>query len=99
MFSAYSIQRFTVLLSKDHTRAVIHKVRAADPADEKLRQFAARLREPVMVTTERFGKVVMNPLTGCFEARVKWNRKTVELLLSREEDGGIGEAIKTAESL
>lgn len=68
-------------------------------ADEALGQFAARLRKPVVVTTERFGQAVMSPLIGWFEAKVKWNRKTVELHLEPGEDGAIGDAIKTAESL
>lgn len=98
-FPAYSIQRFSVLLSNDHLRAVVDKVLAPEPADEGLRQFAERLREPVVVSTQRFGQVAMNPLIGWFEAKVKWNRKTVELHLVPGEDGGIGEAINTAERL
>jgi hypothetical protein len=98
-FPAYSIQRFSVLLSKEHTRAVVEKVLAAEPVDETLRQFAERLREPVVVSTARFGDVVMNPLIGWFEGKVKWDRKTVELHLEPGEDGSIADAIKTAENL
>jgi hypothetical protein len=98
-FPAYSIQRFSVLLSKDHMRAVVDKVLASEPADERLRQFAEKLREPVVLTTERFGQLVMNPLVGWFEAKVNWNRMVVELRLESGEDGDIDDAIKTAESL
>jgi hypothetical protein len=98
-FPTFSIQRFSVLLSKDHMRAVVDKVLTAEPADETLRQFSERLREPVVVSTARFGEVVMNPLTGWFEGKVKWNRTTVELRLEPSEDGGVADAIQTAERL
>jgi hypothetical protein len=98
-FPAYSIQRFSVLLTKDHMRAVVEKGLAAEPADETLHQFAQRLREPVVVSTERFGQAVMNPLIGWFEGKVKWNCKTIELHFEPGDDGGISDAIKTAESL
>lgn len=98
-FPAYTIQRFSVLLSKDHTRAVVEKLLAAEPADELLRQFAERLREPVVVSTVRFGQVTMNPVIGWFGAKVKWNRKTIELHLDPDEEGDIGNAVKTAENL
>src|SRR6516165_6073338 len=37
-FPAYSIQRFSVVLSTDHGRAVVEEVLSAEPADEALRQ-------------------------------------------------------------
>jgi hypothetical protein len=98
-FPAYTIQRFSVLLTKDHMRAVVETVFAAETADGTLRQLAERLREPVVVSTDRFGQVTMNPLIGWFEGKVKWNRKTIELHLERDEDGGIAYAINTAENL
>ena len=98
-FPAYSIQRFSVLLSQDHTRAVLEKVLAAEPTDETLRQFAERLREPVVVSAGRLGQFIMNPQIGWFEGKVQWNRKAIELHLEPDDDGGIAGAIKTAESL
>jgi hypothetical protein len=98
-FPAYSIQRFSVLLSKDHGRAVVEVVLAAEPVDETLRQFSEQLREPVVVSTARFGDLVMNPLLSWFEGKARWNRKDVELHLEPGEDGSIADAIKTADSL
>lgn len=98
-FPAYSIQRFSVLLSENHLRAVVDKVLTAEPVDETLRQISERLRERVVVLTDRFGEVVMNPEIGWFEGKVKWNRKTVGLHLEPGEDGGIADAIQTAECL
>ncbi len=98
-FPAYSIQNFSVLLTKDRTRAVVAEVLPARPEDETLRQLARRLREPVVVATARFGEVTMNPLNGRFEGKAKWNRKAVELHFEPGDDGGISGAIRTAEGL
>jgi hypothetical protein len=98
-FPPYSIQRFSVLLSKPHTRAVVEKVLDSEPVDETLRQFAERLREPIVVSTDRFGDVVMNPLIGWFEGKAEWNRKPIALHLEPGEGGGIADAIETARAL
>jgi hypothetical protein len=98
-FPAYSIQRFSVLLSKDHGRAVVEKVLTAEPVDETLRYFSERLREPVVVSTACFGDLVLNRELGWFEGRAKWNYKEIMLNLDPDEDGNIAGAIKTAESL
>src|SRR5262249_12309958 len=96
---AYSIQRFSVLLSKDHHRAVVEKVLRANRRDETLRQLAQRLQEPVVVSTRRFGDLVLDRQLDWFEGTVKWNRKEVRLYLQRDDDGGIARAIETAETL
>src|SRR5207245_7948216 len=51
-FPSYSIQRFSVLLSKDQTRAVMEKVLTIGRPDEALLSFSERLREPVVLSTE-----------------------------------------------
>jgi hypothetical protein len=98
VFPDYSIQRYSALLSKDHRRAVVERVLAVadDPA---LRQIAERLREPVVVFTEQFGPLVLNPLTRRFEGTVNWNRKIVPLSLVADADGSIAGAVETAARL
>lgn len=98
-FPDYSIQRFSVLLSEDHRRAVVEKVLTADRRDKTLRQLSERLQEPVLVSTRRFGDLVLNRKLHWFEGKAKWNRHEVMLYLEPDEDGGIAGAIKTAESL
>jgi hypothetical protein len=98
-FPAYSIQRFSVILSRDQIRAVVDRVLAVELVDNALHQFSQRLREPVVVSAGRFGDVVLNPLIGWFEAEVQWNRKTVELHLMPGVDGSLVDALKTAERL
>ena len=97
-FRDYSIQRFSVLLSKDHRRAVVESV-LAPPEDADLRHLAERLREPVVVTTEPFGKLTMNPLTRLFEGTMKWNRKKIGLTLETDDEGSVSGAIETAARL
>ena len=96
---AFSIQRLSVLLSKDQTRAVVEKVLTIEAPDASLLSLSDRLRIPVVVSTERFGDVVLNPTIGWFEGKAKWNRKTIELQFNKGEDDGIAGAIETAETL
>lgn len=98
-FPAYSVQRFLVLLDKDHTRAILAEVLKPEDADGSLHRFSERLRTPVVVSTKHFGDCVMDPLTGLFETTAKWNRRNVKLSLGPDSDGGIAGAIQTAEAL
>jgi hypothetical protein len=98
-FPDYSIQCFSVLLSEDHRRAVVEKVLTADQRDKTLRLLSERLQEPVVVSTRRFGDLVLNRKLDWFEGKAKWNRREVMLHLDPDEDSGIAGAIKTAESL
>jgi hypothetical protein len=52
-----------------------------------------------VVSTEQFGDLVMNPTIGWFEGKRRWNDKLIDVSFETSEDGGIGDAIKTAESL
>jgi hypothetical protein len=87
------------LLSKDHHRAVVEKVLAANRRDKTLRQLAERLQEAVVVSTRRFGDLTLNRELDWFEGKAKWNRKEVKLHLERDADGGIAGALRTVESL
>jgi hypothetical protein len=98
-FPDYSIQRFSVLLSEDHQRAIVEKALAVDRHDQTLRQLSERLQEPVVVSTRRFGDLVLNRKLNWFEGKAKWGRREVRLHLDPDEDGGIAGAIQTAESL
>lgn len=98
-FPDYSIQRFSVLLSDDHRRAVVEKVLTSDLWDETLRQLSEQLQVPVVVSTRRFGDLILNRKLHWFEGKAKWNGQEVLLHLDPDEDGGIAGALKTAESL
>jgi hypothetical protein len=98
-FPAYSIQRFSVLLSKDQTRAVVERALTIDTPDEALRLLSDRLRQPVIISTERFGDLVLNPRVDWFEGKARWNGKTISISFERDENKAIDDAVETAERL
>jgi hypothetical protein len=98
-FPEYLIQRFSVLLSEDHRHAIVEKALAADLQDKTLRQLSERLQVPVVVSTNRFGDVVLNRKLNWFEGKTTWNGHEVILHLDPDEDGGVAGALTTAESL
>jgi hypothetical protein len=98
-FPACSIQRFSVLLSKDQTRAVVERALTIDKPDQALLQLSERLRLPVVLSTERFGDLVLNPRVNWFEGRAEWNGKTIDISFKKDEDERIAGALKTAEGL
>lgn len=97
-FPAYSIQRLSVLLSKDQTRAVVEKALTMEAPDEALRAFSDGLQEPVVVSTEQFGELVLDEL-GRFEGEVEWNGSLIDVYFVPNEDGELESALKTAEAL
>jgi hypothetical protein len=98
-FPAYSIQRISVLLSQDRTRAVVEKSLPIDLPDRELVLFAERLRQPVVIPTERFGDLVLNPTVNWLEGKADWNGKVIEITFAQDEGEELGELLKTAESL
>jgi hypothetical protein len=98
-FPPYSIQRLGVLLSKDQTRAVVEQALPMDEADQELLLFSDRLRQPVVISTERFGDLALNPKVNWFEGKADWNGKTIDIYFETDEEEGIGDAIKSAERL
>lgn len=95
----YSVQRLSVLLSRDETRAIVDKVFKLKVADAELRVFAEELQKPVVIRDKRFGELVLNPRVGWFEGKRSWNRKIVEVSFECGADNDITDAMKTAESL
>jgi hypothetical protein len=98
-FPDYSIERLSVLLSKDRTRAIVETVVPKSGQDQDLLGFAERLRQPVVITTKHFGDLLLNRRVNWFEGKANWNGKTIEIYCSRNSDNGIEEAIQTAERL
>lgn len=98
-FPSYTIQRLSVLLSKDQMRAVVEKVVPIDRPDEALLAFSEHLRKPVVIATEQFGDLVMNSTIGWFERKQEWHGSLIDVCFETSGDGGIGGAVKTAEAL
>lgn len=95
----YSVQRFSALLSKDGSRAVFERILPCDDADGSLAIAASALREPVIITTDHFGQLLLDPTTGWFKGKTKWGRRTIEIALQRGPDDRIDGALGVAERL
>lgn len=98
-FPEYSIHRMSVLLSTDGRRAVFQKALPLDSPDEELLAVVEELRKPVVVSTKRFGDLVLDRSIGWFEGQAEWGGKTVSLSFPGAEEESLDDAIKTAESL
>jgi hypothetical protein len=95
-YPAFSIQRLSLLLSKDQTRAVFDKVLPFDAPDASLAQLANRLRQPSVVSTALFGNLTLDPTIDWFEGKTTWNGKMISLHVEKSPDDRIDDALKTA---
>ena len=98
-FPVYSVQRFTVLLSRDQTRAVVEKALVVESPDHDLEHLSERLRKPVILSTEAFGDLILNPRLDWFEGKAEWNGKTIEIHFQKSIDGTIALALDAARRL
>jgi len=67
--------------------------------DATLLRIAEQLRLPVLISTERFGDLVLDPRLGWFEGKARWNRRVVDIHFGKDAEGGISNANKAAEAL
>jgi hypothetical protein len=97
-FPAYSIQRFSVLLSIDNTRAVVEQALPCE-IDKPLQEYVKRLREPIAVPSKEFGKLILNKESNVFEGKVNWNTRIIDIYLEKDQDGSVAGAIDAAEQV
>lgn len=98
-FPKHSIQRIRVLLSSDETRAIFEESLAVEAKDEALEAIAAEIQKPVIFPTERFGDLVLDRSIDWFEAKTKWNGKTIRVTFPVDGEAPSEDALKTAEAL
>lgn len=98
-FPKHSIQRISVLLSSEGTRAVFDKALPVDSPGEELQKIANELQKPVVIPTERFGDLVLDRSMSWFEGETQWNGVTIRVTFPEEKDRVPDDALKTAESL
>jgi len=100
-FPKHSIQRISVLLSSDETRAVFEKALPVDAADEELQMIAAELQEPVVFRTDLFGDLILDRSINWFEAETAWNGETIRVTFPVDDEDEAPDkiALKTAETL
>ena len=98
-FPDYSIKRLSVLLSKDQTRAVVDRELEVDEADKSLVMLSQQMREPVVLATEQFGNLTLNPALDWFEGTTSWNHAVVQVFVEKGQDDSITHALNTAKEL
>jgi len=98
-FPKHSIQRISVLLSTDGTRAVFEKALPVDSPDEGLQKIASELQKPVVFPTEQFGDLVLDRSVDWFEGETQWNGQTIRVTFLAVDDRVSDEDLKIAEAL
>lgn len=100
-FPEYTIQKIRVFLSEDRTRAVFESALLMEDSDEDLLAIAEEVQKPVILSTERFGKLTLDRSIDWFEGKAKWNEKTIDITFSAEpgEQKLPDQALQTAEQL
>jgi hypothetical protein len=72
-FPEFSIHRFSVLLSKESTRAIFARQLPSGEHDKELFTFGEELKRPVIIHTETFGDLELNRSINRFEGEAEWN--------------------------
>lgn len=98
-FQKLSIQRISVLLSSDESRAIFVKALPVDAPDEELKAIVTELQKPVVFSHDLFGDLVLDRSIDWFEAEAKWNGEQIRVTLPNDDETPDENAIETAEIL
>lgn len=100
-FPEYTIHRIRVLLSKDKTRAIFEGSLPLESSDEELQAIAEEIQKPVIVSTKRFGDLVLDRSIDWFEGDAKWDNRPIRITFSVDEGEQklTDQALQTAENL
>jgi hypothetical protein len=97
VFPPHSVQRISVLLSTCQTRSIFREAMKPNDSDPQFQAIIEKLRQPVVIHTERFGPLVLDRSIGWFEGEAQWNGQSVRLTFPVE--GPLEEGLKTTEIL
>jgi len=98
-FPKHSIQRISVLLSTDGTRAVFERALPVGSPDEELQKIASELQKPVVFPAKQFGDLVLDRSIDWFEGETQWNGQTIRITFLAVDDTVSDEDLKIAEAL
>jgi hypothetical protein len=98
-FPEYSVHRISALLCVDRTRAIFEKSLPLDETDEELVGVGNDLRKPVVISTARFGDLLLDRGLNRFEGKADWNGKQISVSLDMHNATSVDSALKTAEVL
>lgn len=91
--------RLQLLLSTDETRAIFAKLIKSNVKDTELEAIAVELQKPVVISTEKYGKLTLDRRINWFQGKTKWNGKRVEILFEADADLHIDSQLATADKL
>ena len=97
-FEEASVHRVQVLLSANQMRAVFAKS-IGSIADADLEEIGRRLKETVIVITDRFGPLTLDRRINWFNGQAIWNGQDVAISTEPDEDKGLSSQLQTAEGL
>ncbi len=98
-FPTYSIQRIRILLSSDETRAIFERSLPAGAFDPNLRNIADDLKKPVVVSTERFGELVLDRRINWFEGQADWSGERIRVSFPADQGTVPRDSLNAAERL
>jgi len=98
-FPEYSIQKISVLLSSNESRAVFEKALPLEERDDELHAISENLQNPISIETKRFGTLKLDRRTGQFWGETKWKKKPIRITFDSENDGVNKRSLATAETL
>lgn len=98
-FEEGDILRLRVLLSADHSRAIVAEVIDDDFNAPELAVVANELAKPVEIETERFGTLVLDRRINWFRGTVVWGGREVRISFDADDDLDISGQLQTAQTL
>lgn len=94
-----SLQRISVLLSGDETRAIFANKSKTKPQESGLIEIADNLAKPVTIATERFGDLTLNRSIGWFEGNTNWCGESISIHFVADETQDISASLAVADEL
>lgn len=94
-----SLQRLSILLSRDKKRAVFEQAFKASSAVPELIEVSERLKLTVILECELFGNLELNRSYNWFEGKGMWLGEEVAVTFPTDENGRIDSSLKIAEQL
>lgn len=79
IFPDCSIHRVRVLKANDLNRAIFLNELPLESPDAKLTQIAEELKKPVILTSNRFGRLELDHYLDWFEGEATWDGETIDL--------------------
>lgn len=98
-FPAGGISRFKILLSDDDSRAIYAGESSEAPTQNDLNAIAKELTQPLVINSERYGKIEFDRSVGWFEGSADWNGQEITVTFNIDSEERLDSAIAVADQL